>query len=83
MQIINTPNNSSSQVNDFQPRGLNSDGGSGLLNQLGERVSQTLSQMNGPTAGNNEPTVSPKQVVQTIAQMSDKPVAGMNHSFVV
>jgi hypothetical protein len=83
MQIINSPNNSSSQVNDFQPRGLNSEGGSGLLNQLGERVSQTLAQMSGPTAGNNEQTINPQQVVQTIAQMTDKPVAGMNHSVVV
>jgi len=81
MQVINSSN--SSQINDFQPRGLNSDGGSGLLNQLGERVHQAISRQGTEANGTGEMTINPQQVVQTIAKMSNQPVAGMNHSFVV
>ena len=81
MQIANSSN--SGQVNDFQSQGANSQGRGNLLTQLEDRVSQALAKQNSAVGEKSELSMSPEQVVQTIAGMTGQAVPGMNHSFVI
>jgi hypothetical protein len=58
-----------------------SGGGSDLLSQLGQRVSEALEKSRGTEAPQN--SVDLKAVSNIMSNISGQPLAGMNHSFVV
>ena len=70
----------SSSVKDLQTQ----DAGN-LLSQLEQRVNQTLNQKGGAAGGGAQTAdkINPQDVANFMSQLSNQPVAGMNHSVLI